>query len=136
MNNLILLACAYMLSLGNFANGQAAGKMNIVVTNAQQKPMESTFVELLNAKDSSLVQFSTTGNDGSTEFKGLQNGNYIVFVPEMGNKSYISNTVTLNHTGEEFSLNVILAEAKAHNEVIVVGQAVAYNGKLTINSRP
>ena len=136
MNNLILLALVYMFSLGNFANGQALGKINIVVTNAQQKPMESTFVELLNAKDSSLIQFSTTGNDGSIDFKGLQNGNYIVFVPELGNKSYISNTVTLNHSGEEFSLNVILAEARSHNEVIVVGQSFAYNGKPTINSRP
>jgi uncharacterized surface anchored protein len=135
MKNLILIAAAYLLSVGNIASSQNNGKLNIVVTDQNQKPMESTFVELLDAKDSSLVQFSTTGKDGNIEFNGLKNGKYIVFVPESGYTNYTSNLVTISHTGEEYSLSVILSDTKSHNVVIVLAHPVFYSGKVTISSR-
>jgi uncharacterized surface anchored protein len=136
MKNLILIAFAYLLSVGNIASSQTSGKINIVVTDQQQKPMGSTYVELLNAKDSTLVQFASTDKNGNIEFTGLKNGKYIVFVPETGYKSYVSSSVSISHTGEEYSLTVIIPESNFHNEVIVIGQAVAYSGKITISGRP
>jgi hypothetical protein len=119
MKNIIILAVA-LFSAGLTVKGQSTGKIDLRIVDQQQKPSTQTFVELLNAKDSSLVQFATSDSKGNVEFQNLGKGNYLVFIPEIGTKSYLTYSFSVNNSDEYYDVTLT---SKAHGEVVIVKQA-------------
>jgi hypothetical protein len=115
-----------ILCLGLQARGQSNGKIDIRIVNQQQKPSPEALVELLNAKDSSMVQFATTDKNGLAEFKGLQKGNYIAFVPEIGSKNFTSYLFNISNYDEAYDITLL---CKVCNEVTIVAQAPTLSTK-------
>ena len=115
-----------ILFLGSQAKGQSNGKIDIRIVNQQQKPSPEALVELLSAKDSSLVQFGTTDKNGLAEFKGLKKGSYIAFVPEIGSKNFTSYLFNISNYDEAYDITLL---CKVCNEVIIVAQAPTQGSK-------
>jgi hypothetical protein len=68
-------------------------KLNLKVEDKYSSPKKEVVVELLNAKDSSLVAVAVSGKERVMEFTNLQNGKYLVYVPNIGTKGYVSPVV-------------------------------------------
>ena len=126
MKKIILISLA-LISLGLSSKAQSTGKINLSIVDQQQKPTAEALVELLNAKDSSMVQFATTDTKGNVEFKGLAKGKYIAFVPEIGNMHYSLYQFDIRNYDEAYDITLL---CKACTEIIVTGQAVKKENKI------
>ena len=118
MKNITLLSII-LASLCVSAKAQSNGKADLRIVNPQQKPLSETFVELLNAKDSSLVQFAITDKMGLVEFKGLQKGSYMAFIPEIGSKNYVSYLFNISNYDEAYDITLL---CKLCTEITIVAQ--------------
>jgi len=125
MKKIILLSLA-LLGLGFSSKAQSTGKINLSIVDQQQNPTPEALVELLNAKDSSMVQFATTDTKGNVEFKDLTKGKYIAFVPEIGNMHYALYQFDIRNYDEAYDITLL---CKACTEIIITGQAPAVNTK-------
>jgi|SRR6185312_2133376 len=105
MKNLIILSVA-LLSVWHTATGQITGKISLKVVNAKQQVAPNSFVELLSAKDSTVVEFGMTDKNGIVQFDNLKYGKYKVFLPQNGLNSYLSNTISINNPDEEYSFTI------------------------------
>lgn len=73
-----LLVCFFAFqSISAQKNGMVSGKLMDTTIN---KPIAGATVTILEKKDSSLVSFTMTGNDGSFEIKGLAEGAYRLLI--------------------------------------------------------
>jgi hypothetical protein len=115
----IILLSAILLSAYFCANGQGTGKIDLRIVDQQQKPVSKTFAELLNAKDSSVVQYATSNVNGYVEFENLQKGKYLVFIPEIGTKIYSTYFFDIYNTDEYYDVTMI---CKVHTEATIVAQ--------------
>lgn len=73
----LLLCLGAFISATAQKNGMVVGKL---VDTAINKPIAGATVTVLDKKDSSLVSFTMTGNDGSFEIKGLAEGAYRLLI--------------------------------------------------------
>src|SRR5881394_2168585 len=72
----LLLAC-FTTALVAQKNGTVKG---IAFDTISKQPVSAATITILDKKDSSLVSFTMTGNDGRFEVKGLVNGDYRVMI--------------------------------------------------------
>jgi hypothetical protein len=70
-------------------------KINLKVEDNHNNPKKEVVVELLNAKDSSVVSIAVSGNERVMEFTNLPKGRYIIYVPNIGTKGFLSKVINV-----------------------------------------
>ncbi|GAB2559079.1 TonB-dependent receptor domain-containing protein [Spirosoma aerophilum] len=87
MKNLFLLAVLCLLSATLYAQSPTAPARFTLqgrAVDTSAAPLASSTVMLLSAKDSSLVNFTRTGDNGAFSFKNLKAGNYVLKISFVG----------------------------------------------------
>jgi hypothetical protein len=87
MKNLFLLAVLCLLSATLYAQSPASPARFTLqgrAVDTSAAPLASSTVMLLSAKDSSLVNFTRTGDNGAFSFKNLKSGNYVLKISFVG----------------------------------------------------
>src|SRR5687767_13118247 len=74
---LLFIFFCFASAAGAQKNGSVKG---IAFDTIAKQPVAAATVTVLDRKDSSLVTFTMTGNDGRFELKGLANGDYRLLV--------------------------------------------------------
>ena len=120
MKTITLLSLALLLSVSTIA--KSTGKISLKIIDKQQNSSAGTFVELLNAKDSSLARFAITGKDGTIDFSNLAQGSYVVFIPQIGGKNYLSFTLKISKPEELYEMT--LTCPAANESTVVAGHSI------------
>ena len=92
-------------------------KINLKVEDKYSNPKKEVIVELLNAKDSSLVAIAVSGKEKVMEFTNLPKGKYIVFVPNIGTKGFLSQVINVTTGRTTVITEQILVETKSEATV-------------------
>ena len=118
---LFLLAACFTTTLSAQKNGSVKG---IAFDTISKQPVAAATVTVLERKDSSLVTFTMTGNDGRFELKGLANGDYRVMISHVSyynsNKNFTISEVAKN---AELGNLVMNDKAKVLEEVVLAAEA-------------
>jgi len=91
---LFFIICLFV-TLITTAQPPGAGKIIIVVTAENKNALENATVELLNAKDSSLVKADITDDKGIADFQKIAFGAYLAKVTLMNYDTRYSNIIEL-----------------------------------------
>ncbi len=70
-------------------------KINLKLEDIHKNPKKEVYVELLNAKDSSVVSIAVSGKEKVMEFTNLPKGKYLVYVPNIGPKGFLSQEINV-----------------------------------------
>ncbi len=98
-----------LISLTMVGNAQAQtknGKVNGTVT-ASEKPVDAATVNLLKAKDSSIVKIAVSAKDGKFELEKLPNGKYLVSVTSVGHAKYYSEKFELTDANNSYAVKPV-----------------------------
>jgi 5-hydroxyisourate hydrolase-like protein (transthyretin family) len=113
---LLVAVCFTTLSLFAQKNGSVKG---IAFDTISKQPVAAATITVLEKKDSSLITFTMTGNDGRFELKGIPNGEYRLMITHVN--YYTSNsffTIADNNKNAELGNVVMNDKAKVLEEVI------------------
>ncbi|HTA26505.1 MAG TPA: hypothetical protein VK809_01860, partial [Bacteroidia bacterium] len=110
MKYLLLLPLIMALSMQNIALGQVSGEIHLKVISAEQKPLDGIMVQLLKAKDSAMVLYSFTGEDGVAEFENVKNDNYKIYIVQVGYNPYFSSTFSVDSARKQVTLPDIILQ--------------------------
>ena len=113
------------LSLPVFVLAQSSGKINGVVRSSGDKTLSAATVELLKAKDSSLVKVAITDNEGRFELENIKEGNFLIVVSHVGYKKYFSDNYSVSPGAHNLTIKEIFLEqanAAELKEVKVTGR--------------
>lgn len=116
------IACFCVLqSVSAQKNGSVTGKLMDTLNN---KPVAGATITVLDKKDSSLVSFTMTGNDGGFEIKGLAEGAYRLLITHI-NYHNNSKLFTVTNTAKNIELgNLTMNDlTKTLEEVVVESEA-------------
>src|SRR5215211_1988717 len=89
---ILLLPVFFTLQAAAQKNGAVKG---IAYDTISKQPLSEATITVLELKDSSLVTFTMTAQDGSFEIKGLANGDYRLLITHI---SYHNTTKIFNIT--------------------------------------
>ena len=119
--SLFLLTVCFSVSLLAQKNGAVKG---IAFDTISKQPVAGATVTVLERKDSSLITFTMTGNDGRFELKGLANGDYRLMITHVNyhnSNKYFS--ITDNNKNAELGSLVLSDKAKVLEEVVLAAEA-------------
>ncbi|MEI2739355.1 MAG: outer membrane beta-barrel protein [Chitinophagaceae bacterium] len=118
---LLLLSACFTSTLFAQKNGVVKG---IAFDTISKQPVSAATVTVLERKDSSLVTFTMTGNDGRFELKGLTNGEYRLMISHVSyhNSNKYFSITDANKTAELGNL-VMNDKAKVLEEVVLAAEA-------------
>lgn len=115
-------------------NGSVSGKL---MDTTAGKPIAGATITVLDKKDSSLVSFSMSGNDGSFEIKGLSDGAYRLLITHINyhnsnkifsisaaDKNIKLNNIALNDLTKTLAEVEVIAEAPP---VTLINDTIQYN---------
>ena len=139
MKNLFLLAVLCLVSAALYAqspSGPARFTVQGRAVDTSAAPLPASTVMLLSAKDSSLVNFTRTGDNGSFSLKNLKAGNYVLKISFVG---FIPYNQVIKPTGEAIIdlgalklkpitrelMEVVVRTAKA--PLTIKGDTIEYN---------
>jgi hypothetical protein len=117
---LLLSVCFATLLLGQ-KNGTVKG---MAFDTISKQPVSGATVTVLERKDSSLVTFTMTGNDGRFELKGLANGDYRIMISHVNyynSNKYVS--LSDNNRTVELGNLVMNDKTKVLEEVVLASEA-------------
>jgi len=99
------------------------GKISVTILNDQQSGVENATVELLRAKDSSLVKVAITDKNGLAEFENIRFGNYILKANNAGKLAQLSSSFSLSSDQTQVTIPKIILQpdAKQMGNVTVTG---------------
>jgi Outer membrane protein beta-barrel family/Carboxypeptidase regulatory-like domain len=133
-NFLLILSVCFATALLAQKNGSVKG---LAFDTISKLPVAGATITVLEKKDSSLVTFTMTGNDGRFELKGLANGEYRLLITHINyhnsNSIFTISDVAKNADLGNVTMNdavKVLAEAVVRTEappVTLVGDTVQYN---------
>ncbi len=114
-----LLAASTLMS---WSQTTSHGTITLYVQNDQQNPLENVTVQLLKAKDSSLVKVAITDKNGSASFENIAYGSYLARISMVNFSTKLTNVFTLS--ASNFQLENIRLEKsdKQMQEVVVTGK--------------
>ncbi len=118
---LLLLSVCFTTTLLAQKNGFVNG---IAFDTISKQPVSGATVSVLEKKDSSLVSFTMTGNDGRFELKGLANGDYRLLITHVN--YYNSNTyfaISDNNKNAAQGKVVMNDRTKVLEEVVLATEA-------------
>lgn len=118
-------ACLALLFIATTANAQRNGTVKgVVMDTVSKQPVAGATLTIMERKDSSLVSFSMTDNQGRFEFKGLPNGDFRLLITHVnyhnGNK-YFAITESKNQV--DMGSVVLNDKTKVLEEVVVSAEA-------------
>ena len=120
MRTIIIALCA-LFTLGAFAQENSRGVIRLSVINSQSASIDAATVELLRAKDSSLVKAGLTDNSGAVSFENLNPGTYIFKVSMLNYSTTYSTPVNLSQEQPSIQLpSIILMPAVKQLETLTV----------------
>jgi iron complex outermembrane receptor protein len=90
-------------------NGRITGS----VKDASSKNIHSATVSLFKLKDSSLVKFAATGNNGEYEFSNIADGKYFVAASNVGYKKVVSLAFEISSTNSSVAIPVLVMSEQA-----------------------
>ncbi|GAB3020124.1 outer membrane beta-barrel protein [Spirosoma pulveris] len=139
MKNLFLLAVLCLFAATLYAQNPASpGRFTLQgrAVDTASAPLASSTVMLLNAKDSSLVNFTRTGDNGAFLFKNLKSGKYVLKISFVG---FIPYNQVIQPTGDALIdlgalklkpitrelMEVVVRTAKA--PLTIKGDTIEYN---------
>jgi len=100
-----------------------SGKINGTITSGA-KPIEAATVNLLRAKDSSIVKIAVSNKDGIFEIEKIANAKYWVAVQSVGYKKFYSEAFELTPAKNEITLKAIALSSldKQLTDVVVTSK--------------
>ncbi len=105
---------------GNYnANAQADGKIDLKISDPDKKPLEGIYVQLVKAKDSTMVFYAFSGQDGAVEFANVSDDAYRVYISQTGYSIYFSTAFKIDNSTRVYSLPEIALQAQSLKEVVV-----------------
>ncbi|MEO6406039.1 MAG: TonB-dependent receptor [Ferruginibacter sp.] len=117
----LILLTMNVFSASAQKNGTIRG---VVIDNLSRQTLAYVTVTLMEAKDSSLVSFSMTDDNGRFEFKNIHNGNYRLMISRVG---YHNSNSLVSITDEQKLADLgnllMLDISKTLNEVVVKSDA-------------
>lgn len=99
-----------LLSTAGYAQ---TGKVTVTVVNENQANLENITLELVTAKDSSLVKAGITGRDGSAEMDNLRMGDYLLRVSGINYGAQYSQPFSLTPEQPGHVLPKMVLQARA-----------------------
>lgn len=122
-HNLILCIIFLAFSTSLFAQNKYTVK-GMVSDSVEHAKLRNTSVSVLNAKDSTLVTFARTGEDGSFNISGLHPGKFIVLLAYPDYADYVDK-FSLDSAKQNYNLGNIHLQLKSRllHEVIIKGSA-------------
>ena len=114
-----------LISSEAFAQLKIAGlKISGTVLNEEQKPLDYVTINLLKAKDSSLVKTAITDLKGIYTFENMAAGDYFISAMMMGYKKGLSESFSINNSNKQIDLAAIQLhpESRSLKEITVVAQ--------------
>ncbi|MCB9055110.1 MAG: outer membrane beta-barrel protein [Chitinophagales bacterium] len=118
---LLLFLTSCSLLVFSQKNGTVRG---IAFDTISKQPVSSATITVLSAKDSSLVTFTMTGNDGKFQLTGLADGAYRLLITHV---NYHNNNTwfTVSDSTKNVSLGSVVMndKAKVLEEVVVANEA-------------
>ncbi len=139
MKNLFLLVVLCLISVSLYAQNPASPARFTLqgrAVDTSAAPLPASTVMLLSAKDSSLVNFTRTGENGAFSFKNLKSANYLLKISFVG---FIPYNLVIKPTGEAIVdvgalklkpitrelMEVVVRTAKA--PLTIKGDTIEYN---------
>jgi hypothetical protein len=102
-------------------NGTAKG---LAFDTISKQPVAAATITVLERKDSSLVTFTMTGNDGRFELKGIPDGEYRLMVSHVNyHNSNVFFSISGNNKNAELGNIVMNDKTKVLTEVVVTNEA-------------
>ncbi len=118
----ILCLVTFLLSLNYFAVGQSEGKINVKISDSAKNPLDGIMVQLIKTKDSSMVLYAFTGQDGLAAFEHVAYNNYRVYISQVGYTNYFSSSFNIDDAHKQVSLADINLHSQSIKEVLVIGK--------------
>jgi 5-hydroxyisourate hydrolase-like protein (transthyretin family) len=115
----------FFVSLSTMATAQKNGSIKGLVfdTTANQPVIDAT-ITLMQQKDSSLVSFTTTDNNGKFQLTGIQNGDYRLLISHVSYYN-VSEVLKIDDEHKELDLGSVVMHdrSKMMGEVVVTAEA-------------
>lgn len=123
-NLLLLICCFFLLLFSNQANAQDTGEISGKVLDEALKAFPYASVSLLNAKDSTAVKGTLTGDNGLYVFKGLNAGKYLLSIYVVGYKKAIKGPYSITSDSKTVTVGQVqlLNDVKLLKGVEIVKQ--------------
>ena len=122
-----------LLVLGSsFANAQMVNTGNIIVTikNDKQDAIANATVELIKAKDSSLVKAAITDGNGIAELENVAFGSYLIKVTMINYVTIYSSVINIA-SNEKHEVRLSLIKKSGEMKEVVVDRKKPFIQKLT-----
>lgn len=107
------------------STGQTRGTVSLKVSDQMNKPESGVFVQLMNAKDSTMAKYSVSDENGSVEFTDVAKGKYMAFISQTGFENYFSPSFTVDSTCWKITLPEAILQTKELKEVVVTTKTPA-----------
>jgi len=120
MKKSILLSGILLAGLTSNLFAGSPTKISLKVEDIHNNPKKEVIVELLNAKDSSVVAIAISGKERVMEFTNLPKGNYLVYVPNIGTKGFISPVINVATGKTTVVTEQILVNTRKSEQAIIV----------------
>ena len=117
MRSFIFSIAFLLIAITNFA--QNTSNVKGAVNNPSSKPVGSATVELLSAKDSSLIRTAVTDNEGNYLFETIKPGSYFVKVSAISYQTWTSDKFELQEAVHTLSAASLIYADKKLKEVTV-----------------
>jgi len=123
MRKIYLLVLTFFVATLLLAQKNGAVK-GLAFDTISKQPVSAATITVLERKDSSLVTFTMTGNDGRFELKGLANGDYRLLITHVNyhnSNKYFSISDARNHA--DMGNLIMNDKAKVLEEVVLANEA-------------
>lgn len=110
------------IALSSFSFLQAQNIISGKVITANQQPVPSAIISLLDAETNSFIKGELSNDTGNFNFKSIENGTYIILITSLGLKDYKSETFVLNNSNKNFNTFIMQEDLAELDEVTVVAE--------------
>ena len=127
MKKSILFSGILLAGLSSNLLAGSPTKINLKVEDINNKPKKEVVIELLDAKDSSLIAIVITGKEKVIQFTNLPKGKYLIYVPNAGKKGFLSPVINVTTGKTTLVKEQILVNTKPEAEAKVFASAATYS---------
>lgn len=131
MKTISSLLTALLLTTLLYAQSKP-GKISGMVTNADNKPVESATVQLLKAKDKALVKVAITDKAGNYSFEKIAEGKYLISISAVGFAKQMSDSILITAS----ALSVTVPGTKLEPQSKAMGEVTVVAAKSFIEQKP
>ncbi len=126
MKKTMLLSAICLVGLSQTLFAGSPTKINLKVQDTYKNPKKEVLIELLDAKDSSVVAVAMSGKEKVMEFTNLPKGNYLFYIPNIGEKGFLSPVINVTTGKTAVVTERIFVNTKTNMQASVVANANCY----------